>query len=245
MMIDRLQKILARHGVASRRGAEQLILSGRVRLNGHVVTTLGTKADPDCDYIAVDGKAINIKPELRYLLLHKPVGFICSRYDPQKRPTITELLPSHYQHLYSVGRLDYDSSGALLLTNDGNFANQLMHPRHHVSKTYEVTVQGYPSDRKLQQWRQGLLLEDQMTLPAVVEVLKARNNQTQLRIILQEGRNRQIRKVAAQLGFPVVALHRVAIANIQLANLPPKSYRPLTVQELQQLALQSVPQRKG
>ncbi len=253
-MIDRLQKILSRYGVASRRSAEQLILSGRVCLNGQVVTELGIKADPDCDRIAVDGKIINHKPTLTYLLLHKPIGFICSRHDPQGRQTISQLLPSHYQHLYSVGRLDYDSSGALLLTNDGDFAHQLMHPRHHVPKTYEVIVQGCPSDRLLQQWRQGVLLENKMTLPAQVEVIQTlpqiglRNSrdfrnrnqqqqqqQTQLQIILQEGRNRQIRKVAASLGFPVIALHRVAIANIQLANLAPQSHRHLTIQELDQL----------
>lgn len=238
-MIERLQKILSRYGVASRREAEQFILASRVCVNGKIVTELGTKVDPECDRIAVDGKLITDEsqapPELLYLLLHKPLGVICSRHDPQKRPTIKQLLPDRYQHLYSIGRLDYNSSGALLLTNDGDLANRLTHPSHHVPKNYEVWVQGHPSLKTLQEWRQGVVLDDKRTLRAEVNPLSTNPQQTLLQIVLTEGRNRQIRRVAELLRHPVVALHRVAIADIQLGNLKPGEYRLLTPSEVQQM----------
>jgi 16S rRNA pseudouridine516 synthase len=238
--VERLQKILASYGLASRRGAEELIRSGRVKLNGQTITELGTKANPDCDRITLDGKPVNYKPNqilnykptLDYLLLHKPVGFICSRHDPQGRKTIQTLLPSQYHHLYSVGRLDYNSSGALLLTNDGDFANRLMHPSYHIAKVYEVIVQGYPSDHTLQQWRNGIDLDDKLTLPAQVLILAHQEYFTKLQITLNEGRNRQIRRVAEILGHPVLELHRVAIAKIHLANLAPQAYRHLSPEEI-------------
>ncbi|AFY74557.1 pseudouridine synthase family protein [Synechococcus sp. PCC 7502] len=236
-MAERLQKILASYGIASRRKSEDLIASGRVRINNQLITTLGTKADPNSDRITVDGKLINIKPQLEYLLLHKLKGYICSRHDPQGRRTIQELLPPNYQHLYSVGRLDYDSSGALLLTNDGDFANRLTHPRHHVPKVYEVIVQGHPSDRILDQWRQGIELDGKLTLPAQVQVLASQAHSTKLQITLKEGRNRQIRRVAEILGNPVLELHRVAIATVNLNNLAPGAYRLLDQQELAALGL--------
>jgi 16S rRNA pseudouridine516 synthase len=241
--VERLQKILASYGLASRRGAEGLINSGRVQVNGLVITELGTKADPDGDRITLDGKPVNFKlnlelnykPTLEYLLLHKPTGLICSRHDPQGRKTIQSLLPSQYHHLYSVGRLDYNSSGALLLTNDGDFANWLMRPRHHIAKVYEVTVQGHPSDRTLQQWRNGIDIDGKMTLPAQVSILEIQRYSTKLQITIHEGRNRQIRRVAEILGHPVVALHREAIATIHLGNLAPQTYRHLTPEEIQSL----------
>lgn len=239
--VERLQKILASYGLASRRGAEGLISSGRVQVNGLVITELGTKADPDGDRITLDGKPVNfkldqaLKPILEYLLLHKPTGFICSRHDPQGRKTIQALLPTQYHHLYSVGRLDYNSSGALLLTNDGDFANWLMHPRHHIAKVYEVIVQGYPSDRTLQQWRSGVDLDGKMTLPAQVLILEIQNYSTKLQITLNEGRNRQIRRVSEILGHPVIQLHREAIATIHLGDLAPQTYRHLTPEEIQSL----------
>lgn len=246
--MERLQKILASYGFASRRGAEALIRSGRVQVNGLVITELGTKADPDGDRITLDGKPVNFKlhqelnykPTLEYLLLHKPTEFICSRHDPQGRKTIQSLLPTYYHHLYSVGRLDYNSSGALLLTNDGDFANWLMHPRHHIAKVYEVIVEGHPSDRTLQQWRNGIDLDGKITLPAQVLILEIQNYclkfQTKLQITLNEGRNRQIRRVAEILGHPVVALHREAIATIHLGNLAPQAYRHLSPEEIQSLS---------
>ncbi len=238
-MVERLQKIIASYGIASRRGAEELILAGRVTVNDQTIFTLGTKADSEGDRITVDGELINhepdCKPKLEYLLLHKPTGFICTRSDPQGRRTIQELLPTQYHHLYSLGRLDCDSSGALLLTNDGFFANRLMHPSHHVAKIYEVIVEGHPSDRTLHQWQSGIDLDGKCTLPAQVMVLAIQERNTKLQIVLQEGRNRQIRRMAKILRHPVIALHREAIAAIYLGNLAPKAYRHLSSSELQSL----------
>jgi len=235
-MRDRLQKILSRHGIASRRGAEQMILAGRVSVNGKIVTELGMKADPEGDRIKVDGKLLQTNaPEFIYLLLNKPIGVVSTCDDPQGRKTVLDILPSQYQHIYPVGRLDYNSSGALILTNDGDFANYLMHPRHHVAKTYEVWVKDIPSNQIIKQWQDGIILDDKITLPATVNILKverSQNPRTQLQIVLAEGRNRQIRRVAEQLGHPVLALHRVAIASILLTTLKLGAYRLLSDREI-------------
>ena len=236
-MLDRLQKTLSRHGIASRREAEQMILAGRVAVNGIKVTELGIKADPDRDRIEVDGKLLQTTaPEFVYLLLNKPTGIVCTCDDPQGRRTVIDILPSEYRHVYPVGRLDYNSSGALILTNNGDFANFLMHPRHHVPKTYEVWIRGVPDSQTINQWQTGVILDGRLTQPATVNILKVdRNNQnprTQLQIILSEGRNRQIRKVSALLGHPVLSLHRVAIASISLAHLRMGAYRQLNDDEI-------------
>jgi 16S rRNA pseudouridine516 synthase len=235
-MTERLQKIIARFGIASRREAEKLILASRVRLNGEIVTELGIKADPQSDRVEVDGKLISQDqpPEKVYILLHKPVAVICTRCDPQGRKTVLDLLPQHYHHLYPVGRLDYNSSGALLLTNDGDFANCLTHPRHHIAKTYEVWVRGQPAHDTLQNWRNGIELDGTLTLPCQVNVIERRADRTQLQIVLREGRNRQIRRIAEQLNCPVIALHRVAIADIQIHNLDSSKYRHLSPHEIKQ-----------
>ena len=240
-MLDRLQKILARHGIASRRGAEQIILAGRVFVNGNPIIELGAKADPERDRIEVDGKLLQTNaPKFVYLLLNKPTGVMTTCDDPQGRKTVLDILPSQYRHVYPVGRLDYNSSGALILTNDGDFANYLMHPRHHVSKTYEVWVKDIPSDRIIKQWQDGIILEGKLTLPATVNIRqierrKYQSPRTQLQIVLSEGRNRQIRRVAEQLGHPVLALHRVAIATISLENLKVGAYRLLIDREVKTL----------
>lgn len=245
---ERLQKILSQWGIASRRQAEQLILEGRVRLNG-VTATLGQKANPDCDQIQVDGQVLqDQRPALVYLLLHKPVGVITTCHDPQDRLTVLDLLNSRdrYSGLHPVGRLDAETTGALLLTNDGDFTQGLTHPRHHVPKTYHVCVTGHPLESALQQWRDGILLgqspldQDRPTLPAQVRVLEHVWNPepaTWLEVVLQEGRNRQIRRVAQKLGYPVIHLHRTQIGPIPLQGtsgepLQPGSYRPLTSREL-------------
>jgi len=241
-MLDRLQKILSRYGLASRREAEQMILAGRVMVNGIKIVELGTKADPDRDRIEVDGKLLQTNaPEFLYLLLNKPIGVVSTCADPQGRKTVLDLLPPQYQQVYPVGRLDYNSSGALLLTNDGDFANYLMHPRHHVAKTYEVWVKDIPSHQIIQQWQAGIMLDGKLTLPATVKILQIERNKspiprTQLQIILSEGRNRQIRRVAENLGHPVLALHRVAIAAIGLASLKSGAYRLLSNHEIKTLS---------
>lgn len=240
-MPDRLQKILSRHGIASRREAEQMILAGRVAVNGNNVTELGTKADPESDRIEVDGKLLQTNaPKFVYLLLNKPIGVMSTCDDPQGRKTVLDILPSQYRHVYPVGRLDYNSSGALILTNNGDFANYLMHPRHHVPKTYEVWVKDIPSDRIIKQWQDGVILDGKLTIPASVNIrqierCKYQTPCTQLQIVLSEGRNRQIRRVAEQLGHPVLTLHRVAIATISLENLKIGAYRLLIDQEIETL----------
>jgi pseudouridine synthase len=227
--------------IASRREAEQMILAGRVAVNGNKVTELGTKADPESDRIKVDGKLLQTNaPKFVYLLLNKPIGVMSTCDDPQGRKTVLDILPSQYRHVYPVGRLDYNSSGALILTNNGDFANYLMHPRHHVPKTYEVWVKDIPSDRVIKQWQDGVILDGKLTLPASVNIrqierCKYQTPRTQLQIVLSEGRNRQIRRVAEQLGHPVLSLHRVAIATISLETLKVGSYRPLIDQEIETL----------
>jgi len=242
-MTDRLQKILSRHGLASRREAEQMILSGRVCINGKIITELGTKADPESDRIEVDGKLLQTDPpKFVYLLLNKPTGIVCTCEDPQGRKTVLDMLPSQYQHTYPVGRLDYNSSGALILTNDGDFANYLMHPRHHVAKIYEVWVRDIPSNQTIKQWQEGIILDGRPTLPTSVNILQIerkknlnQNPRTQLQIILKEGRNRQIRRMAEQLGHPVLALHRVAISSISVNSLKAGAYRLLNNDEINKL----------
>lgn len=235
-MAERLQKVLSQWGVASRRQAEQMILDGRVRLNGAVVEQLGQKADPLLDQIEVDGKLIQShhRPKLTYLLLHKPAGVVSTCHDPQGRPTVLDLLPTAIRQvgLHPVGRLDIDSTGALLLTNDGDLTVCLTHPRHSVLKTYQVWVRGHPPEPILKQWRRGVLLDGRLTRPAQVRILNTDRSTGLLEIGLQEGRNRQIRRVAEQLGFPVVQLHRVAIGSIKLGDLPSGQYRQLVPEEV-------------
>jgi pseudouridine synthase len=241
-MLERLQKILSRYSLASRREAEQIILSGRVVVNGKKVKELGTKADSEKDLIVVDGKPLdNESPQLIYLLLNKPTGIVCTCADPQNRKTVIDILPFKYQHLYPVGRLDYNSSGALLLTNDGRFANSLMHPRHHVPKTYHVWVKNIPESKTLERWRNGVVLGGRVTIPADVNILQIDRFQPQspktlLEITLSEGRNRQIRRVAEQLGHPVLGLHRVKIASISINSLNVGEFRLLSDREVKSIS---------
>ncbi|HEY9649802.1 MAG TPA: pseudouridine synthase [Coleofasciculaceae cyanobacterium] len=219
-MEERVQKILSQWGIASRRQAEKMISAGQVRLNGTVVH-LGQKANPETDLIEVNGKPIkpNNRPQSIYLLLNKPVGVVSTCRDCKNRRTILDLLPKNLargQGIHPVGRLDAESSGAILLTNDGELTFHLTHPRYHVPKTYHVWVQGNPPESVLQLWRQGVELLGKKTLPAQVQVLKRRENETLLEIVLTEGRNRQIRRVAELLSYPVIHLHRTAIGPIQL-----------------------------
>lgn len=241
-MSERVQKVLSQWGIASRRKAEQMILQGRVSVNSQLAQ-LGQKVDPDIDQIRVDGTLILPKhqPKPVYVLMNKPLGVVCTCDDPQHRKTVLDLLPEDLRQglgLHPVGRLDVDSTGALLLTNDGDLTFHLTHPRYHIPKTYRVWVQGYPSAATLAQWRQGVWLDGKRTLPArVVPVQKHANHKTLLEIVLQEGRNRQIRRVAEQLGHPVLQLHRVAIGSIWLQSqdtpaLASGAYRMLTEAEV-------------
>lgn len=226
-MEARLQKILAQWGVASRREAEEMIRRSRVRING-VLAHLGQKVDPQKDQITVDGKLVVNKqrPALIYLLLNKPAGVVSTCYDPQGRLTILDLLPKDLRQglgIHPVGRLDTDSTGALLLTNDGELTFALTHPSHSVPKTYRVLVKGHPSEELLQMWRQGVMLDGRRTRPAEVRLIESWNAQSSLEIVLKEGRNRQIRRIAEQLGYPVIKLHRTAIGPIKL-QIPKQPY---------------------
>lgn len=242
-MEERLQKVLAQWGVASRRHAETLIEAGRVRVNG-TTAHLGQKADPTQDRIELDGRLIAppTRPTHRYFLLNKPQRVVCSCEDPQGRKTVLAFLPRHLQHgagLHPVGRLDFNSTGALVLTNDGDLTYRLTHPRHHMAKTYRVIVTGKPSAATLRQWQQGISLAGRRTLPAQVKIVSTTesHNRTELEVVLQEGRNRQIRRVAERLGHPVKKLHRLAIGPIHLGNLGIGEVRELTDAELIQLCV--------
>jgi 23S rRNA pseudouridine2605 synthase len=235
-MEERVQKILSQWGIASRRQAEKMIEAGQVRLNGAVVH-LGEKANPEIDLIEVNGKLVQPgnRPQPIYLLLNKPPGVVSTCHDSRKRRTILDLLPrtlSRSQGIHPVGRLDAESTGALLLTNNGALTYYLTHPRHHIPKTYQVWVQGHPPESVLEVWRHGVDLAGKKTLPAQVQVLKQQASSTLLEIVLTEGRNRQIRRVADLLSYPVIHLHRTAIGSNQLQLpgepvLPSGNYRSL------------------
>jgi pseudouridine synthase len=226
IMEARVQKILAQWGIASRRQAEEMIQRSRVQING-VTAHLGQKLDPEKDQITVDGQPVSAQKRrsLIYLLLNKPPGVVSTCDDPQGRKTVLDLLPPELRRgsgLHPVGRLDAQSTGALILTNDGNLTFGLTHPRHSIPKTYQVIVKGHPPQAVLEMWRQGVVLEGRKTRPAGVNVIGTIAKNSHLEIVLKEGRNRQIRRVAKQLGYPVIKLHRTAIGPIQLKmpNLP-------------------------
>jgi 23S rRNA pseudouridine2605 synthase len=239
-MSVRLQKILSQAGIASRRAAEELIRQGRVSVNGRTVTALGTKADPARDEIRVDDRRIKMVERLRYLLLHKPRGYVTTRSDPQGRRTVMELLKGVRELVYPVGRLDYDSEGLLLMTNDGDLAAKLTHPRHEVDKAYEVRVAGTPDERALDRLARGVPLDGRRTAPASVKVLgdrksRSRSPHTVLLITIHEGRNRQVRRMLEAVGHPVQQLRRVAIGPLSIEGLRVGAFRDLEEEELRRL----------
>ncbi len=233
-MEERLQKILARAGFGSRRACEELIRQGRVTVNGQVAR-IGQKADPDRDRIAVDGSPLRLKQSHTYIALHKPRGVLSDEGDGTGRvPMARDLLPLS-EHLFPVGRLDLRSEGLLLFTDDGELADRLTHPRYEHEKEYHALVEGVPGEETLRKWRRGVFLDGSRTAPAEVSVLRREGNQTWLRIVLYEGRKRQIRRVAAMLGHPVHRLIRVRIGPVHLGNLKPGEWRHLTERELREL----------
>jgi len=237
-MQERLQKVLAQAGIASRRTCEEWIRRGWVEVNGQIVTQLGTKVDPQTDEIRVRGKPIALAAQTKiYIALNKPRGVITSTADPRGRKVVTELLPPLPGRIFPVGRLDYDTEGLLLLTNDGELAHRLMHPRYEVEKVYLAWVQGIPSEADLQRLREGVLLEDGPTAPAKVRLVRVdRQRQKALcRIALHEGRNRQVRRMFAAIGHPVTALIRIQQGPIHLGKLKPGQYRFLSSEEVMRL----------
>lgn len=235
MMMERLQKFIARAGVASRREAERFIAEGRVSVNGRVVTKLGTKVDPDHDVVKLDGRLVRLSPGKLYVVLNKPIGYVSTLKDPQGRPVVTDLLDRIRGRVYPVGRLDYDAEGLMLLTNDGELAHRLQHPRYGIRRTYEVKVKGIPSGDALSGVRNGMKLEDGVTLPADVAFLKRTVNNCWMKITLSEGRNRQVKRMFAAVGHPVMKLKRVKFGAIGLGRLGRGEYRHLTRDEIQGL----------
>jgi 23S rRNA pseudouridine2605 synthase len=224
----RLQKILSTAGIASRRAAERLLTDGRVSVNGQTITQLGTRADPDQDDIRIDGRRIKTVPRRIYLLLNKPRGYMTTRADPQGRPTVLDLMPRLREYVYPVGRLDYDSEGLLLLTNDGDLAARLMHPRHEIERTYVARVRGVPDDIALKRLARGIVIDGHRTSPAKVRRLAP----STLAITIHEGRSRQVRKMSEAIGHPVIRLERVRFGPIEDSSLKPGSYRELSAREV-------------
>ncbi|MCH5584289.1 rRNA pseudouridine synthase [Shimazuella sp. AN120528] len=232
--MERLQKILAQAGIASRRQAEVLIQEGKVQVNGQVVTELGTKVDPDSDHILVKGKLIQ-KEQKRTFIFYKPLYVISSMSDPQKRKVVPDFFRHIKERVYPVGRLDYDTEGLLLVTNDGELANHLLHPRFEVEKQYIATVKGIPDENSLEQLRKGVYLEDGLTAPAEVKMIQKKDEDAKIKLTIHEGRNRQVRRMCKAIGHPVMHLIRTRLANLTIKGLKRGEFRELTSQEVKSL----------
>ena len=231
---ERLQKVLAHAGVASRREAEDLIRQGRVSVNGQTVTQMGTKVDPSRDEIRVDGQPIQIVPRMIYIMLSKPQGTLSTMEDDRGRRALSDLVQVPTR-MYPVGRLDAGSEGLILLTNDGELANLLTHPRYQHEKEYRALVNGRPSKKTLAAWERGVILDGQLTAPAKVDAIRQEKDSTWLKIVMREGRKRQIRRVASLLGHPVRELKRVRMGPLHLGTLAVGQWRYLTSKEISRL----------
>ncbi|HEX3014887.1 MAG TPA: pseudouridine synthase [Desulfobacteria bacterium] len=241
-MEERLQKTLAQAGVASRRHAEELILAGKVSVNGRKVTELGTKVNPYSDEIRVEGKKIAKRENKVYLLLNKPAGYVSTVRDPQGRRTVVDLVKGIKERVYPVGRLDYETEGLLLMTNDGDFAYALTHPKHQVEKTYLALVVGVPQFDQIKTLRRGIRLADGLTAPAKVNRVSVIEGNALLEIKIHEGRNRQVRRMCEAIGHPVMKLHRTALAGLGLEEVPLGAYRHLSGEEVAELFRLAGPQ---
>ena len=231
-MRERLQKIMAGAGVASRRAAEEMIRLGRVSINGQVVSLPGTSADPEKDEIRVDGRLIAVETAKIYLMLNKPRGYVTTLDDPRRRPIVTDLLADVVERVFPVGRLDYDSEGLLLFTNDGDFALRLQHPRYRVPKTYRAKIAGSLSRKELRTLCEGIAMEDGLFRPVSAAVERKSPKSCWVTVTVTEGRNRVIRRAFEALGHSVVRLIRVAVSDLGLGDLKPGSYRHLTGREV-------------
>ena len=231
MPVERLQRLLARAGYGSRRASEELIVEGRVTLNG-IVATLGDRADPAEDEVRVDGLHVNLDPNVKYYALHKPLGVVTTMRDPQGRPDIRAYLPEDGPRIFPVGRLDRDSEGLLLLTNDGDLANALMHPRFEVEKEYLAEVEGSPTAKHIGRLRRGVELEDGHASAKSARVAGRAGDRGAVRLVMTEGRKREVRRLLAAVGLPVTRLVRVRVGAVKLGALPSGERRELTHDEV-------------
>ena len=237
-MEERLQKFLAEAGIASRRKAEELIAAGRVKVNGKIVTEQGVKINPQKDKVEFDNRLIAVKAEKKvYIMLHKPEGYVTTAKEQFGRPAVLDLVRDVKQRIFPVGRLDYDTSGLLLLTNDGELTYRLTHPKYDVDKTYIAKLYGVPDDMDLQKFRRGVMVDGRKTRPAKIRILEIEKDRRfcTAEIILHEGKNRQVRKMCDAIKHPVAQLKRVATGTLTLGDLPKGAYRPLTEKEVQYL----------
>ncbi|MBI3597829.1 MAG: rRNA pseudouridine synthase [Nitrospirae bacterium] len=234
-MLERIQKIISTAGITSRRKAEELMRAGAVTVNGRVIRELGSKADPEQDHIKVSGKLINPKQTKVYLMLNKPREVVTTLSDPMGRVTVKELLRGVRGRVYPVGRLDYDSEGLLLLTNDGELVQKLLHPSFEVPKTYEVKVKGILTDEEIRAMSRGVVLSEGRTLPCQIRKIKKTEKNSWLEMTIHEGRNRQIRRMLEKIDHPVLKLKRIRMAMLELGGLPIGRYRYLTAQEIRSL----------
>jgi 23S rRNA pseudouridine2605 synthase len=249
MAYIRLQKLLSECGVASRRKAEEMILQGRVKINGHP-TRLGDKANPKTDIVTVDRKRIYLPERLIYIMLHKPRGYVTTMNDERGRKCVADLVQDVGMRLFPIGRLDRDSEGLLILTNDGDFANSIIHPARRIPKVYRVTLRPQPTDKQLQQFREGMYLEGEKTktAPAEINIISgekpdgSRSERVVAEVILYEGRNRQIRRMFESMDIEVARLRRIAIGSVKLGMLQPGKWRELEPKEVQSLRNTAMPQ---
>ena len=232
----RLQKYLADCGIASRRKAEELIKQGKVSVNGKTITELGTKVIPNKDFVEYNGQKVELQKEYVYILLNKPIGYVTTAKDQFNRESVLDLVKTN-KRLVPVGRLDMYTSGALILTNDGDFVYKVTHPKHVIEKTYTVTIKGIVKDEKIEKLRKGIQIEDYITKPAKVMILKTdeEKNQSRLEITIHEGKNRQVRKMCEAIGHKVLALHRSKIADIDVKDIPLGKWRYLTNKEVKKI----------
>lgn len=222
-------------GIASRRGSEEIIARGRVRVNGKIIDYMGHEIDPDSDTVEVDGALIKPEPKKYYILLNKPKGYVTTVSDEFDRPTVMELVKDVHARIYPVGRLDYDTSGLLIMTNDGEFANILTHPSHSVNKAYIAKLNNLPDNESLNKLRNGLTLDGKLTSPARVEVLQPAKHGCEIKVTIHEGRNRQVRRMFEAIGAEVISLKRISVGNVTLGNLPEGKWRHLNDAERQRL----------
>jgi pseudouridine synthase len=231
----RLEKFLAESGIMSRRTAKKCISDGRVTVNGECAQIPGTHIAPDTDEVKVDGKPIQEKPKLIYLMLNKPPGYLSTRHDERSRPTVMDLVCDIPERIYPVGRLDLDTEGLLLMTNDGDFAHRILHPSHEIQKTYTAWVEGQPNRRKIQMLRGGIEIEEGVVTSAKVNQIGKREGQTQFKVVIHEGKKRQIRRMFHAIGHDVLHLKRIGIGSLSLGRLSIGKYRRLTPPEIESL----------